>query len=531
MSFENKRILLICREVYSYPFYFLVDRWKERNEVAAFFFSPSETKYNCNPSNESSYYAFKKHKQMRLFTTNDISDKFTSILGVNNIIDKDYLDYIEKNYTHYLNVNQQVLSTQSLTRHYHYRNFWPSCNYTQQLNWIILNYKKAEQVLQEYKPDVLLDCDNAELGRCVLREICYKQNIPYVYLEKPRYETYLTFSFNHGLKIPRVFEKCYNRYLSSPMELLSEELSYVDNFRNKDEIMNPIYKHDVTSKYKPEGLFKSFYFLCSVAKLLIKQDFIAHNLLTKIKNPILYPSSYETMLFFIRRQYRKEYLMRKNKYFMNPVKGEKYVYMPLHLIPESTTFSVAPMHINELTIIEAVSKSLPAGWLLYVKEHQAMLGERNIEFYKKVNAIPNVKMVQVNYYKDPMPWIINSMGVVTISGTTAYEAALLGKKAIVFSDVPFSLISTITRVRDIEMLPSILDTFKENKDNRLSCASYIKSVKENGFPIDLKYILGNSYNYIMNHENPDEYFMKEIDKMDKLFYLGYTIFNKEISED
>ena len=54
--------------------------------------------------------------------------------------------------------------------------------------------------------------------------------------------------------------------------------------------------------------------------------------------------------------------------------------MPLHLIPESTTLVKAPYFINELTLIEAVSKSLPIGWFLYVKEHQSMLGERSIEY-------------------------------------------------------------------------------------------------------------------------------------------------------
>lgn len=41
-------------------------------------------------------------------------------------------------------------------------------------------------------------------------------------------------------------------------------------------------------------------------------------------------------------------------------------------------------------------------------------------------------MVQLNYYNDPKPWITKSQGVVTISGTSAYEAALLGKHSIVF---------------------------------------------------------------------------------------------------
>ena len=42
--------------------------------------------------------------------------------------------------------------------------------------------------------------------------------------------------------------------------------------------------------------------------------------------------------------------------------------------------------------------------------------------------------------------ITKSQGVVTLSGTAAYEAAMLGKHAVVFSNVPFSLIEGIHRV-------------------------------------------------------------------------------------
>lgn len=201
--------------------------------------------------------------------------------------------------------------------------------------------------------------------------------------------------------------------------------------------------------------------------------------------------------------------------------------MPLHLIPESSTFSLAPLYVNELSIIEAVSKSLPAGWYLYVKEHQAMVGERYTEFYKKVNRIPNVKMVQLNYYQDPKPWITKSQGVVTISGTTAYEAALLGKPAIVFSDVCFSVIEGVTRVRSYEDLASIICNFTNPVNNVKSCAAYIASVKDLGCPIDLKEVITEGIQYITQNKRPSEIFYKNIDSIDLFFQKGYEFYSYE----
>ena len=216
--------------------------------------------------------------------------------------------------------------------------------------------------------------------------------------------------------------------------------------------------------------------------------------------------------------------MKSNPFFKKPVEGENYVYMPLHLIPESSTFSVAPMYVNELTIIEAVSKSLPAGWWLYVKEHQAMLGERATSFYKLVNRLPNVKMVQLNYYQDPKPWIMKSKGVVTISGTTAYEAALLQRHAIVFSDVPFKLIEGIMRCRSFEDLPQLLKNFTTPLDNIKSCAAYIAAVKKMGVSVNIKLLLNEALGDIRNHIEPSKEYRDNLNRLEELLLKGYQYY-------
>ena len=312
-----------------------------------------------------------------------------------------------------------------------------TCTYAQQLLWLELNYKNIISIIDDFEPDFILDTDSAELARTILREVCYKKNIPYVSVEYPRYEFNVGYTYSLGYSLMPTLVKSYRYYESLGDDSLRDEIDYVVDFRNKSSIMHDQYKGDVTSQYKANGLLVTFKrLLGNIKYFYIDQDVKAGCRKLKKSNPLLYNSSFEFIKFFIRYEYTKQKLYRKNKYFQNPIDGEKYVYMPLHLIPESSTFTLAPIYINELSIIEAVSKSLPTGWWLYVKEHQAMLGERGEFFYKAVNKLPNVKMVQLNYYQDPKPWIIKSQGVVTISGTSAYEAAMLGKHAIVFSDVP-----------------------------------------------------------------------------------------------
>ncbi len=527
--FNNKRILFVCKETYSYPLLFLAKKWLKNNQVAAFFFNPCETKYAKCTLNEITYYAYKELVGIRLFTSDDIADEFTSILHREKVCDPDYLEKIEREYTHFQNVNNQIMATQFLTRHYHYRNYMHNCTYSQQLNWLILNYKNVVNIIGEYKPDVVLDTDNAELARTVLREVCFKEGIPYITLDHPRYEMYKLYSYNLDLHYSELFKETFNKLSQSEDVKLNEGLAYVERFRNKPTIMHSMYKNDVTAQYKPTPIFLSIRHVIGMAKYFIDQDRVGSNKKIKDANPLLYPNSWEYIKFYFSFEMKKQRLMRKNKFFSAP-EDVKYVYMPLHLIPESTTFSISPMYVNEFDIIAAVSKSLPAGWWLYVKEHQAMVGERGTDFYEKVNKLPNVRMVQLNYYQDPKPWITNSQGVVTISGTSAYEAALLGKHSIVFADTSFSLIDGVERVRSFEDLPAALSRFIDPVDNIKSCAAYIEAVKQMGYSINLKQLLNDGELILRGRKEIDETYQANLDNLESLFIEGFEKFRNSADD-
>ena len=217
--------------------------------------------------------------------------------------------------------------------------------------------------------------------------------------------------------------------------------------------------------------------------------------------------------------------MGPNTLFEAPVPGEDYVYMPLHLIPESTVFVKASYYVDELNLIEQVSKSLPIGWKLYVKEHQAMLGERGIDFYKKVKELHNVRLVQVNAYHDPKPWITGAKGVVTIVGTTAFEEALLGRRSVIFGDVPFELIDGIDRVKDFEELPGLIRNFGEI-DNMHSCAAYLETIKEIGVEIDLFYLMDEADRVLGKKTDESEKFRDQIRRLEEFYDKGYAQYQK-----
>jgi hypothetical protein len=322
------------------------------------------------------------------------------------------------------------------------------------------------------------------------------------------------------VKLEEYLIKEYETFLLRTPDELANEYDYVLKMRQKSNIMSNEFKGTITSQYQPSSLYFTLKYLLGKIFYFWNVFITNKNLKLKRKN-ILFSKPFKHLLFYVKVELKKQLLLRPNKFFDKPEKEDKYVYMPLHLIPESTTFVKAPFYINELFIIEQISKSLPIGWKLYVKEHQAMLGERSFEFYKNVRKFPNVKLVQLNYYNDPKPWIENAKGVITITGTGAYEAAMLGKKSIVFGDVPFTLIEGITRINSFEELPSLIASF-DSIDNIKSCAAYIAAIKSVGMEINLKYLMTEGETILRNEKRLTDEFQKQLDRLIMFFEKAYN---------
>ena len=529
---KGKRILFVCRETYSMPLWFLAEELKSDNEVAAFFIMSTECCYNKCYYNQNSYYKFKEElPDVKLYNVKDICETYTAGLHSDKSpVDMKYLEQIEAEYTHFKNLNLQLMSSQENTKHYHFRYYWSVTNFDENMYWLELNYKKILGIFDEFKPDVILDFDNAELQRTIINEVAYKKQVPYITIEYSKFGLYKYPTLQNTVGIDAYVEKAYQENLKKSKEELQEMYDYIDNYRSETTIMNKEFAGTVTAQYKRSSLFWIARVMRGKLHYFWNMDITKKNLKLKRSNKVLYAPSLPYIRHYLQVELRRRKYMGKNKLFENPVEGENYVYMPLHLIPESTVFVKASYYVDECNLIEQVSKSLPVGWKLYVKEHQAMLGERSLEFYKKVKELHNVRLVQVNYYNDPKPWLVNARGVVTIVGTTAFEEALLGKKSILFGDVPFMMIDGITRARSFEDLPALIREFGEI-DNKHSCAAYLQTIKDIGYEINVFYLMGQAEKILAGKEQRDEKFNQELTALKAFYNSGYEVWLQEHAKE
>ncbi|MDO4965282.1 MAG: hypothetical protein Q4E51_01105 [Lachnospiraceae bacterium] len=540
-TFKNKRILFICRETYSKPLWFLAKEYSKDNEVGAFYIMSTESCYNKCKYNENTIYQFReKLPQVKFYDVSDICKKFTEDLkskpkkrstskhpwkNYKSPVDLDYLKDIEENYTHFKNLNLQLMSSQENTKHYHWRYYWQVQDFDENLYWLELNYRKIISVIEDFKPDMILDFDNAELQRTIINEVAYKKNIPYITIEYSKFGFYKFPTLQNTIGIDEYVKNRYEENLKKSPEELSEMYDYIKDFRAKSSIMSKEFAGTVTSKYEKDSIKSILKEMLAKYIYFYDEDIRANNRPIKKSDKRLFPDTHLNLKHFWQVQLLRRKFMALNDVFENPVEGEDYVYMPLHLIPESTVFIKGSFFVDELSLIEQVSKALPIGWKLYVKEHQAMLGERGVEFYEKVRELHNVRLVQINYYHDPKPWINNAKGVVTIVGTTAYEEALFGKRSIIFGDVPFNLIDGVEKITDFSKLPEAIRQFGEI-DNIHSCAAYLQTVKDVGFEWDLFYVMDKADKILGGKEEMDEKFSKDLETINEFYKAGYRHFEE-----
>lgn len=518
----------------------MAKRYSKDNTVAAFYIMSTEVSYNKCLYNENTIYKFREElPEVKLYDVKDICEKFTE--GLKNMpkkrpsskypwkdewkspVDINYLKEIEEKYTHFKNLNLQLISSQENTKHYHWRYYWKVQNYDENLYWLELNYRKIISIIEEFKPDMILDFDNAELQRTIINEVAYANNIPYITLEYSKFGYYKYPTLQNTLGIDQYVRDRYEENVKKSPEELKECYEYVKEFRAKTTIMNKEFAGTVTSQYEKDSIKSILKEMAGKYIYFYDEDVKAKNRPIKKRDARLYPQTGVNIKHFWETYLIRRKFMDVNTVFENPVEGEDYVYMPLHLIPESTVFLKGSFYIDELNLIEQVSKALPIGWKLYVKEHQAMLGQRGVDFYEKVRELHNVRLVQINYYHDPKPWIINAKGVVTIVGTTAYEEALFGRKSIIFGDVPFNLIDGVTKVTDFTKLPEIIKDFGEI-DNIHSCAAYLQTIKDVGFEFDLFYMMNKADKILGGKEEMDEKFEGELNTLNEFYKAGYERF-------
>lgn len=124
---------------------------------------------------------------------------------------------------------------------------------------------------------------------------------------------------------------------------------------------------------------------------------------------------------------------RLDRFFGKVQERDSFYLYPLHFHPEASTSVNSRWYVDEYPVIKNIAFSLPPGTWLYVKDHLSAFAYPKRDFYRKIAALPNVRLIRPNEnLKELIPL---SIGLITQTSTAGYEAIILGKPVWVLGDV------------------------------------------------------------------------------------------------
>tara|TARA_Y100001960_G_scaffold327867_1_gene415304 strand:- start:209 stop:1648 length:1440 start_codon:yes stop_codon:yes gene_type:complete len=167
-----------------------------------------------------------------------------------------------------------------------------------------------------------------------------------------------------------------------------------------------------------------------------------------------------------------------------------YVFLALQMEPEVLLSAQTPEFFDQISIIQQVSKELPVGTYLAVKDHVPALGYRDQSFYRMMDTMPNVILIDPSEFG--LPIIKNARAVVSLLGRSAFEAASFGIPVLAFSPSLF-----------FGYLPHVIvsTNFSDVKKNLRTLLSFGKEDRR-GFAQEGEFMLAAMHDLTVD---PDDY--------------------------
>ena len=357
--------------------------------------------------------------------------------------------------------------------------------------------KFFESILDEIKPDFLVIRVTDFHRNYLLAELCKAKKITILMLMESR----LGFKASIGTEFTKIDPSWNLNSTEKPIQNLSQLQQYLEKHNRLKQTKNQISSGVGYSIFKKIKV--SLNWLKNTSNLEYNEQYIHFG-----TSPLKVFKVF--LMAELKRVIRKRFI---DNFFIKEVPlNEKFIFYPLQVEPERTvSFDVS--FSNQIEIIKNIAKSLPVGYKLYVKEHYNMIFRswRSISDYKEILNLPNVKLLHPSI--PPKPVLKNCSLVVTLSSTAGLDAAFQNKASIVLSDVMYSYLPSVYRLKTWDELPEKIKLMLNMKINENDLIEFVNLIENNTFSFDL---FGH-YNEISNNFHQggfgvdDKISMKKID--------------------
>ena len=397
-------------------------------------------------------------------------------------VDWEYLKKFEEKYNDGYSLNQVLRSDFAIADDFHTCRLYPfPKNREMQYKYLELNLKLIEEIYNSRKYDLIFSIGTKTVVKPILYKISIKNNIPFITLEQSRINNRWLF---------------YDNFCIGPDKKILAEMSRISMGKNECLKADKVISEYLNSG---EGIYQDIKRIINLSKkrrgflFIIKKIYwvTKHHYFLNLKNIRKIPSEKGRCcvptLFGTLRHYYDNY---KNLilYSRNPklnrkiLPKEKYIYFPLHLIPESNT-ATQSIELNELSAITNLSIKIPPHWLIVVKLNPAMAWveayTKKNQFFNDLLKLPNVYVVSPEIPSFQL--IKNSEAVACLAGTALIEGSMQNKKGIYWGQPEFNIISNLIHFNDF-------DNKFFSMNNSSNIRTYVQAVLNLSFDFDMEII-------------------------------------------
>ncbi|MBD3426538.1 MAG: hypothetical protein GF409_04850 [Candidatus Omnitrophica bacterium] len=357
--------------------------------------------------------------------------------------------------------------------------------------------KRYRKIFDEQQVDIFLPAiAMGSVSVHLLEHICRERNIPYIVPTSVRVKSFFTFAGDVQLRFPQI-DRTYERISRGELEVdldraerLYREL--ISEFKDSQYFDRQL---PCFNQKKLDSVSAHFIFWLKTVKAVIVtmwrwlgdafMDKTRLDIYRQLHTPGVLVDNVKNILL---RQKMRAYLLGPG-YGEELPPGQKYIYYPLHTSPEYSTQFQGTMWMDQLYTIELLAKSVPFDWVVYVKEHPAILTSRVRPkgFYERLERLPNVKLAPI--YADTHNLIGEAEIVSVVTGTTGWEAVQRGKPLITFADNFWDVLALSRKCTDVESLSrDIQDEVERMKvitenERKSRIVRFLAAVLEHGFEI------------------------------------------------
>ena len=324
----------------------------------------------------------------------------------------------------------------ALTNQWERESYWLPVTKYWEKRVLVDTIKWCEKLILEVKPQIVINIERAELAQSIINLICKRENIPMLTFIPSRVGNRWLCREDFGYGTSSVTQnQIFNA--KNCAECLNKADDYINEFRNKpSESYSSIagkerIDFNNPSKNLPRRLVKDLF-------ELIKDIYYRHFIVPRemALKPVRFEEHHLKFTGVKTRKLMIKYLHLAglNRWGHTEIPPRPYILWALHGRPE-TSVLVLGNGADEIQKIKQVASLIPSGYILVVKENPVMFGTRGRKFYRDLNRISNVYLLDA--YVDTYEAVRRAVGIIGISGTILLEGAILAKPICILGNPEF----------------------------------------------------------------------------------------------